>query len=600
MPLPGERLRRRRVVESRTHGSPRMRVEGRELLAFCSNDYLGLADHPKVIEALVTAAREWGVGSGASHLVSGHCSEHHALEDEIAAFVGRPRALLFSTGYMANLAVVATLLERGDRVFEDRHNHASLLDAGLASGARFSRYPHGDVAVLRSRLARGAGSQAMVVTDGVFSMDGDVAPLRELASACRERDAWLFVDDAHGFGVLGPGGRGSVEAAGLGVQDVPVLMGTLGKACGTFGAFVAGSNDLVETLLQHARTYIYTTALPPAVAAAARASLRLLQEEPWRRSRVLDHVARFRREASRLGLPLMDSGTPIQPLLLGTEAAALAASDALLAAGIWVPAIRPPTVPAGTSRLRVMLHGWALHGGIWGPWLDGLALQARLHVVDLPGHGRSEWPAGVHDLEGLARAVSPHVPADAAWLGWSLGGLVALELARQQPGRARALVLVATTPRFLAGPDWEHGLQPEILDTFTQGLAGDYRATVQNFLALQTRGDERAREALRLLRSQLASHGEPDPRALRTGLEILRNTDLRDALPRIAAPALVVAGEHDRLTPASAGRELAAALPAARFELIERSGHAPFLSHPGEMLAVVTGFLARHAGVAAA
>jgi 8-amino-7-oxononanoate synthase len=353
MPLPAERLRRRRVVEARTRGSARVRVEGRDLLAFCSNDYLGLADHPDVIDALVAAAREWGVGSGASHLVSGHCSEHHALEEELAAFVGRPRALLFSTGYMANLAVVATLLERGDRVIEDRLNHASLLDAGLASGARFSRYPHADVAGLRARLARGEASHAMVVTDGVFSMDGDVAPLRELASACRAGGAWLFVDDAHGFGVLGPGGRGSVEAAGLDAQDVPILMGTLGKACGTFGAFVAGSGDLVETLLQRARTYIYTTALPPAVAAATRASLRLLQEEPWRRSRVLDHVARFRREALRLGLPLMDSSTPIQPLLLGTEAAALAASDTLLAAGIWVPAIRPPTVPAGTSRLRI-------------------------------------------------------------------------------------------------------------------------------------------------------------------------------------------------------------------------------------------------------
>jgi 8-amino-7-oxononanoate synthase len=353
MPLPAQRLRRRRVVEAKTHGSARVRIAGRDVLAFCSNDYLGLADHPDVIAAFVAAARQWGVGSGASHLVSGHCSEHHALEEELAAFVGRPRALLFSTGYMANLAVVGTLLERGDRVFEDRHNHASLLDAGLASGARFSRYPHGDVAALRSRLARGAGSRAMVVTDGVFSMDGDVAPLRELASACREGDAWLFVDDAHGFGVLGPGGRGSAEAAGLDPRDVPILMGTLGKACGTFGAFVAGSVDLVETLLQRARTYIYTTALPPAVAAATRASLRLMQAEPWRRSRVLDHVARFRREALRLGLPLMESSTPIQPLLLGTEAAALAASDTLLAAGIWVPAIRPPTVPAGTSRLRI-------------------------------------------------------------------------------------------------------------------------------------------------------------------------------------------------------------------------------------------------------
>ena len=341
------------MVDARRHGSPRVRVEGRELLTFCSNDYLGLADHADVIAALVAAAGEWGVGSGASHLVSGHCREHHALEEELAAFVGRPRALLFSTGYMANLAVVTTLLGRGDRVFEDRLNHASLLDAGLASGARFARYPHADVAALRARLARGAGSRAMVATDGVFSMDGDVAPLRELARACRELDASLFVDDAHGFGVLGPTGRGSVEAAGLGSQDVPILMGTLGKSCGTFGAFVAGSGELVETLLQRARTYVYTTALPPAVAAATRASLRLIQEEPWRRSRVLEHVARFRREASRHGLPLAASNTPIQPLLLGSEAAALAASDALLAAGIWVPAIRPPTVPAGTSRLRI-------------------------------------------------------------------------------------------------------------------------------------------------------------------------------------------------------------------------------------------------------
>jgi len=366
MPLPGERLqagleelaaagrlRRRRVVEGKALGSARIRVEGRELLAFCSNDYLGLADHPDVITALVAAAREWGVGSGASHLVSGHCSEHHALEEELAAFVGRPRALLFSTGYMANLAVVATLLARGDRVFEDRLNHASLLDAGLASGARFSRYPHADVASLRSRLARVADSRAMVVTDGVFSMDGDVAPLRELAGACREHGAWLFVDDAHGFGVLGRTGRGSVEAADLGLQDVPILMGTLGKACGTFGAFVASSSEIVETLLQRARTYIYTTALPPAVAAASRAALRLVREEPWRRARLLGHVARFRREALWLGLPLMDSSTPIQPLLLGSEAAALAASDALVAAGIWVPAIRPPTVPAGASRLRI-------------------------------------------------------------------------------------------------------------------------------------------------------------------------------------------------------------------------------------------------------
>lgn len=248
----------------------------------------------------------------------------------------------------------------------------------------------------------------------------------------------------------------------------------------------------------------------------------------------------------------------------------------------------------------VLLHGWALHGGIWGSWLDELERHARLHIIDLPGHGHSDWSTAIGDLDGLARAVFPGVPADAALLGWSLGGLVALELARRHPGHVRALVLVTTTPKFLAGPGWEHGMGPEVLEAFTQGLATDYRATVQSFLALQTRGDERASETLRLLRSRLASHGDPDPRALEAGLGILRNADLRDALPRIAVPTLVIAGEHDRLTPASAGRELAATLPVARFKLIERSGHAPFLSHPGEMLTELTGFLARHAAGAAA
>jgi len=347
------RVRRRSVLEARSAGGVHVRVEGTPMLAFCSNDYLGLAGHPLVVAAFTDAAREWGVGSGASHLVSGHCREHHALEEELADFTGRVRALLFSTGYMANLAVVTSLLGRGDRVFMDRLNHASLLDAGLASGARFARYPHADAAALAARLAEGGEGRAMVVTDGVFSMDGDVAPLGPLAAACRAQGAWLFVDDAHGLGVLGETGRGSLEAAGLGAEDVPILMGTLGKALGTFGAFVAGSAALVETLLQTGRTYMYTTALPPAVAAATRASLRVLQDEPSRRVRVLEHVAHFRREAGRLGLRLMDSRTPIQPVVLGSEAAALAASESLRAQGLWVPAIRPPTVPAGSSRLRI-------------------------------------------------------------------------------------------------------------------------------------------------------------------------------------------------------------------------------------------------------
>jgi len=254
----------------------------------------------------------------------------------------------------------------------------------------------------------------------------------------------------------------------------------------------------------------------------------------------------------------------------------------------------------GTGPDLVLLHGWALHGGMWGPWLDELARHARLHVLDLPGHGRSTWPAGLRDLAGLARAVFAAVPQGAALLGWSLGGMVALELARQHSRHLRALVLVGTTPKFLAGPDWDPGLRPAILDGFSAGLARDYRRTVQNFLALQTRGDERALATLRLLRARLAMHGEPDRAALAAGLGILREADLRDSLPRIALPTLVIAGEHDRLTPPEAGRALASALPAARFRLVERCGHAPFLSHPAEVLGEVTGFLARHPGEKAA
>ena len=348
-----QRYRRRRTVESRVAGTARVRVDGRDVIAFCSNDYLGLADHPLVTEAFIEGARRWGVGSGASHLVSGHGAEHHALEDELAVLTGRPRALLFSTGYMANLAVGAALLTRGDRMLEDRLNHASLLDAGLASGARFSRYAHCDAGALRAKLARlGANARSLAMTDGVFSMDGDVAPLRELAAACRASATALLVDDAHGFGVLGTTGAGSVEDAGLTLDDVPILMCTLGKAVGTFGAFVAGSAILVESLLQQARTYIYTTALPPAVAAATRESLRVMRDETWRRTLALEHAARFRAGLAELGLRVLPSRTPIQPLVVGDEAVAVSTSDALLERGCWVPAIRPPTVPAGTSRLR--------------------------------------------------------------------------------------------------------------------------------------------------------------------------------------------------------------------------------------------------------
>ena len=346
------RARRRPLVNARSHGATRVVVDGAELISFCSNDYLGLADHPVVVEACIAAVRRWGVGSGASHLVSGHSAEHHALEQELAALTGRPRAVLFSTGYMANLAVVRALAGRGDLVLEDRLNHASLIDAGLASGARFRRYPHADVAAVESRLSASAAPRKLVVTDGVFSMDGDVAPLAALSAACSKHRAVLHVDDAHGFGVLGPGGLGSVEAAGLDEDAVPSLMCTFGKALGTFGAFVAGPETLVESLVQTAREHVYTTAVPPALAAATRAALAVARDEPWRRERVLRLAAHFRGGAEALGLRLATSSTPIQPVIVGDERAALAASAALLDAGFFVPAIRPPTVPAGSSRLR--------------------------------------------------------------------------------------------------------------------------------------------------------------------------------------------------------------------------------------------------------
>ncbi len=345
--------RTRRVLES-PQGAEVV-VEGRRYLSFCSNDYLGLASHPDVIGALQQGAAEYGVGSGAAHLVSGHSAAHHALEEELAAFTRRPRALLFSTGYMANLGVVSALAGRGDAVFEDRINHASLIDAGLLSQARLRRYPHNDMDVLERCVAGDGSATRLIVSDGVFSMDGDIAPLPALAAIARRHNAGLMIDDAHGLGVLGAHGGGAVEHFGLGMDEVPILMGTLGKAFGTFGAFVAGSEDLIETLIQRARTYIYTTALPPAIAQATRVSLRLVQEEGWRRTHLHNLIAQFRVGAERLGLTLPASLTPIQPLIVGDAGRALALSDALMQRGILISAIRPPTVPQGSARLRITL-----------------------------------------------------------------------------------------------------------------------------------------------------------------------------------------------------------------------------------------------------
>lgn len=347
--------RHRRTVEgyANTASHAELILAGRRLVDFSSNDYLGLAGHPEPAAAMGRCAARSGAGSGASHLISGHGAEHAALEEALAAFTGRERALLFSTGYMANLGVLSALAQRGEAVLLDRLSHASLIDGALLSGARLRRYAHADVAHARRLLAANRQPTAVLATDGVFSMDGDIAPLAELARAACAHEAWLVVDDAHGIGVLGPTGRGALELAGLTAEDVPVLVGTLGKAFGSFGAFVAGSSGLIDLLVQKARPYVYTTALPQPVAAATRSALALAEREPWRRERVRSLTARFRSAARAEGVPLTESTTPIQPIPLGSARAALQAQRVLREAGFWVVAIRSPTVPAGQERLRV-------------------------------------------------------------------------------------------------------------------------------------------------------------------------------------------------------------------------------------------------------
>jgi 8-amino-7-oxononanoate synthase len=348
-----EHLYRQRPLLESPQG-PEVVVDGKSLLAFCNNDYMGLANHPEVIKAWKAGAERWGVGGGASHLVIGHSTPHHELEEALADLTGRPRALLFSNGYMANLGAVTALVGQGDTVLEDRLNHASLLDAGLLSGARFSRYLHNDPDSLNNRLEKAVGD-TLVVTDGVFSMDGDIADLPALAKVAKEKNAWLMVDDAHGFGPLGANGAGIVEHFGLSMDDVPVLIGTLGKSFGTAGAFVAGSEELIETLIQFARPYIYTTSQPPALACATLKSLELLRTEHWRREHLKALIKQFRDGAQAIGLELMDSFTPIQPIIIGDSGRALRLSQMLRERGLMVTAIRPPTVPAGSARLRVTL-----------------------------------------------------------------------------------------------------------------------------------------------------------------------------------------------------------------------------------------------------
>lgn len=336
--------------------TPRVEIDGRALLAFASNDYLGLANDPAVVAATRDAAARWGVGAGASHLVCGHAAPHEALEQALAGFVAPcagARALTFSSGYLANLAILTALGGHGDAVFADRLNHACLNDGALLSRARFVRYPHCDVTALAAQLGAAKEQRKLIATDAVFSMDGDVAPLPRLLELAEQHDAWLVVDDAHGFGVLGEG-RGSLAHFGIADERI-VYMGTLGKAAGVAGAFVAGHPAVVETLLQTARSYIYTTATPALLAEASHASLAIIRDDAGRRAHLHRLIARFRAGARTLPWRVLPSETAIQPLLVGAGAAAMALSAQLFEHGLWVPAIRPPTVPVDTARLRISL-----------------------------------------------------------------------------------------------------------------------------------------------------------------------------------------------------------------------------------------------------
>jgi 8-amino-7-oxononanoate synthase len=344
--------RRRLTLESPQN--TRVSIAGREYLTFCSNDYLGLANHPDLIAAVCEGARQYGAGAGASHLISGHSVAHHALEEALASFTHFPRALLFSTGYMANAGVLTALAGRGDAIFADKLNHASLNDAALLSRAKFSRYPHLDLATLDQRLAASHARRKLVVSDAVFSMDGDIAPLAQLLALCEKYDAWLMLDDAHGFGVLGRKGKGILAHFNISSPRI-IYMATLGKAAGVFGAFVAAQADVIETLIQHARSYIYTTASPPLLSHALLKSLQLIECEESRREKLAQLIAALKGELQSLRWKLSPSVTPIQPLVVGENVKALRISETLQEKGILVPAIRPPTVPQGTSRLRISL-----------------------------------------------------------------------------------------------------------------------------------------------------------------------------------------------------------------------------------------------------
>ena len=375
-------LRRRRAVVS-PDGGARLTVNGRSMLAFCSNDYLGLATHPDLVQAACAGANAYGVGSGGSPLVSGHSAANEALEHELAAFVGLSRALYFYAGYATNIGIIPALVGAGDAIFSDALNHACLIDGARLSRAQIHRYPHADLAALDRELAQSSAPRKLIISDAVFSMDGDSADIHGLLALCERHDALLLLDDAHGFGVLGPQGRGSLAAAGLHGPKASrrvLYMATLGKAAGVAGAFVAGDDALVEWLLQKTRSYIFATAAPALLATALRASLKLIEQDEWRRTHLQQLVARLRSGLAAgvqgSGWRLSESQTAIQPLLIGRNDEAMATMEGLRERGIWVPAIRPPTVPEGTARLRIALSAAHTEADV-DQLIDALTLLAR-------------------------------------------------------------------------------------------------------------------------------------------------------------------------------------------------------------------------------
>ena len=353
------RYRSRRIIQSPQQAE--ITIDDKNVISFCSNDYLGLANHPQIKQATIDAIKKFGVGSGSAHLINGHSIAHHQLEEELAEFTGYPRALLFSTGYMANLGLCQALIGKNDTVFEDRLNHASLIDGGLISGARFQRYLHNDVSSLQQKISKAdknnseKPTEKLVLSDGVFSMDGDIANIPALAALCKTSNSWLMIDDAHGFGTLGQTGKGCLQHFSLSSADVPIYMATLGKAMGTAGAFIAGSEELIETIIQKARTYIYTTAMPAAIAEATRCSLNIIQNEAEHLQNLNNNIAYFKNCCRQADLTIENSQTAIQPLLIGDDEKTTKISQQLFDSGFLVTAIRPPTVPEGTSRLRITL-----------------------------------------------------------------------------------------------------------------------------------------------------------------------------------------------------------------------------------------------------